>query len=81
MSPIRDMGRDMAARESGVDLGEGRVVGVAAGVAFGKLALANPDLVERLRRNAPLNEADKASFYGGDARGYTDYPTLAEVDA
>ena len=55
--------------------------GRADAVAFGKLALANPDLVERLRRNAPLNEADKASFYGGDARGYTDYPTLAEVDA
>lgn len=55
--------------------------GRADAVAFGKLALANPDLAERLRRNAPLNEPDKATFYGGDARGYTDYPTLAEVDA
>jgi N-ethylmaleimide reductase len=45
-------------------------------IAFGKLFLANPDLVERLRRNAPLNEPDEATFYGGDAKGYTDYPFL-----
>jgi N-ethylmaleimide reductase len=45
-------------------------------VAFGKLYVANPDLVERLRTNAPLNEADRATFYGGDAKGYTDYPFL-----
>jgi N-ethylmaleimide reductase len=55
--------------------------GRADAVAFGKLALANPDLVERLRRNAPLNDPDKATFYGGDEQGYTDYPTLAEVEA
>ncbi|MDB5872734.1 MAG: putative flavoprotein NADH-dependent oxidoreductase [Ramlibacter sp.] len=46
-------------------------------VAFGKLFIANPDLVERLRRNAPLNTPDKATFYGGGAQGYTDYPLLA----
>ncbi|MEP6790691.1 MAG: alkene reductase, partial [Ramlibacter sp.] len=46
-------------------------------VAFGKPYLANPDLVERLRRGAPLNAPDKATFYGGGARGYTDYPALA----
>ena len=46
-------------------------------IAFGKLFLANPDLVERLKRGAPLNTPDKATFYGGDAKGYTDYPTLA----
>ncbi len=45
-------------------------------IAFGVPFLANPDLVERLRRNAPLNTPDKASFYGGDAHGYTDYPAL-----
>jgi N-ethylmaleimide reductase len=45
-------------------------------IAFGKLFLANPDLVERLRRNGPLNEPDEATFYGGDATGYTDYPFL-----
>jgi N-ethylmaleimide reductase len=45
-------------------------------IAFGKPFLANPDLVERLKRGAPLNEPDKATFYGGTAKGYTDYPTL-----
>ena len=45
-------------------------------VAFGKPYIANPDLVERLRVNAPWNEADKTTFYGGGAKGYTDYPTL-----
>ena len=39
-------------------------------------ALANPDLLERLKKNAPLNEADRKTFYGGGAHGYTDYPTL-----
>ena len=46
-------------------------------VAFGKLFIANPDLVERFRRGAPLNEPDSKTFYGGDERGYTDYPALA----
>jgi N-ethylmaleimide reductase len=46
-------------------------------VAFGQLFISNPDLVERLRRNAPLAKADQATFYGGDAKGYTDYPALA----
>jgi N-ethylmaleimide reductase len=45
-------------------------------VAFGKPFIANPDLVRRLRENAPLNVPDKATFYGGGAKGYTDYPTL-----
>ena len=45
-------------------------------VAFGKPFIANPDLVERLRTNARLNEPDKTTFYGGGAKGYTDYPTL-----
>ncbi len=45
-------------------------------VAFAKPFIANPDLVRRLREDAPLNEADKATFYGGGAKGYTDYPTL-----
>lgn len=45
-------------------------------IAFGKAFIANPDLVERLRRNAPLNALDTATLYGGDAHGYTDYPCL-----
>jgi N-ethylmaleimide reductase len=53
------------------------VVNGADLVAFGKPYIANPDLVERLRRNAPLNTPDKTTFYGGGAKGYTDYPALA----
>lgn len=45
-------------------------------VAFGKPFIANPDLVRRLREDAPLNVPDRATFYGGGAAGYTDYPTL-----
>jgi N-ethylmaleimide reductase len=50
--------------------------GAADLIAFGKPFIANPDLVERLKKGAPLNEPDKATFYGGGAKGYTDYPTL-----
>ena len=50
-------------------------------IAFGKLYIANPDLVERLQRGAPLNAPDKATFYGGGAKGYTDYPALSEAMA
>jgi N-ethylmaleimide reductase len=45
-------------------------------VAFGRPFIANPDLVARFRLNAPLNEPDRATFYGGGAEGYTDYPLL-----
>ena len=46
-------------------------------IAFGKPFISNPDLVERLRRNAPLNPLQQETLYGGDAHGYTDYPALA----
>jgi N-ethylmaleimide reductase len=46
-------------------------------IAFGKPFISNPDLVERLRRDAPLNPPQQETFYGGDAHGYTDYPALA----
>ena len=52
---------------------------VAAGadlVSFGRPFIANPDLVERLRRNGPYNEGNRATYYGGGEAGYTDYPTL-----
>ncbi len=51
----------------------------AAAVAFGVPYLANPDLLERFRRNAPLNTPDASTFYGGGERGYTDYPALERV--
>jgi N-ethylmaleimide reductase len=46
-------------------------------VSFGALFLANPDLPNRFAKNAPLNTPDPSTFYGGDAKGYTDYPALA----
>jgi N-ethylmaleimide reductase len=49
---------------------------VADLVAFGQLFIANPDLPERFRLNAPLNTPDKQTFYGGDAHGYIDYPAM-----
>ena len=45
-------------------------------VAFGVPFLANPDLPARLKAGAALNKPDKSTFYGGGAKGYTDYPTL-----
>jgi 2,4-dienoyl-CoA reductase-like NADH-dependent reductase (Old Yellow Enzyme family) len=55
--------------------------GVADAVAFGKLIIANPDLVARFAANAPLNPWNAATFYGADAEGYTDYPALEGVPA
>ena len=49
-------------------------------VAFGRAFLANPDLVERLRIGAPLNEVLWDHAFGGTAKGYTDYPTLGDDD-
>ena len=46
-------------------------------VAFGVAFLANPDLPARFAKNAPLNTPDQNTFYGGDEKGYTDYPFLA----
>ncbi|MGQ3890813.1 alkene reductase [Legionella sp. CNM-4043-24] len=51
--------------------------GYADLVAFGRPFIANPDLVERFRRNAALNPFESRGLYGGGAEGYTDYPTLA----
>jgi N-ethylmaleimide reductase len=47
-------------------------------IAFGRKFLANPDLPERFRSGAPLNAEDPTTFYGGGAKGYTDYPTLTQ---
>ncbi|NNU41976.1 hypothetical protein HK415_00580 [Ramlibacter sp. B156] len=46
-------------------------------VTFGRPFIANPDLVERLRQDAPLNAVDFSTLYGGGASGYTDYPALS----
>ena len=49
-------------------------------IAFGRPFISNPDLVERLRVDAPLTEGDRATYYGGGAKGYTDYPTLQAAE-
>lgn len=64
-------GYDPALAEQAVQSGRADLV------AFGKPFIANPDLVERLRLHAPLSLPDPATFYGGGAKGYTDYPALA----
>ena len=57
---------------------------VASGLAdlesYGQMVLANPDFVERLKVDAPMNAADPNTFFGGSERGYTDYPTLGEAE-
>ncbi|WP_448202610.1 alkene reductase [Azospirillum sp. sgz302134] len=55
--------------------------GAADAVSFGEPFISNPDLPERFRRGAELTEPDRGSYYGGDAKGYTDYPALEPVDA
>lgn len=49
----------------------------ADAVAFGRLFISNPDLVQRLKANAPLAEADPNTFYAPGPQGYTDYPEMA----
>ncbi|CNI00675.1 alkene reductase [Yersinia vastinensis] len=85
--PYSDAFRDaVRARFNGVIVGAGAYTaekaenliekGFIDAVAFGRSYIANPDLVARLQQNAPLNEPDGETFYGGGAKGYTDYPTL-----
>ncbi|EPF2603971.1 TPA: alkene reductase [Yersinia enterocolitica] len=85
--PYSDAFRDaVRARFKGVIIGAGAYTaekaesliekGFIDAVAFGRSYISNPDLVERLQQNAPLNEPDGETFYGGGAKGYTDYPKL-----
>ncbi|MFA3761190.1 alkene reductase [Yersinia sp. 2466 StPb PI] len=85
--PYSDAFRDaVRAKFKGVIVGAGAYTaekaeelidkGFIDAVAFGRSYISNPDLVTRLRQQAPLNEPDGDTFYGGGAKGYTDYPTL-----
>jgi N-ethylmaleimide reductase len=58
-------------------LGDDLKSGLADVLPIGRWVLANPDFIDRYRKRAPLNEADRATFSGGGAKGYTDYPRLA----
>jgi N-ethylmaleimide reductase len=51
----------------------------ADAIAFGRLFIANPDLVERIRGNHPLNAFDRSTFYGGAEHGYTDYKSFGDA--
>lgn len=53
--------------------------GIAKMISFGVPFIANPDLPKRFELNAPLNQPDRATFYGGNEKGYTDYPNLDRV--
>ena len=63
-------GYDRARAESALEEGHADLI------AFARSFLANPDLVARLKANAPLNEVDMATFYTPGSKGYTDYPTM-----
>ena len=52
-----------------------------AAIAFGRLFIFNPDLVSRIQTHTALNAYDRKTFYGDDAHGYTDYPTLDAAPA
>ena len=56
---------------------EARAKNLADLICFGRPFISNPDLVERLRSGAPLAKPDQNTFYAGEAKGYTDYPSLA----
>ena len=68
---IRNNGYDFASGQEAVKSG------AADAIAFGRLLLANPDLVERFRRGAALNQPDYDRLYTGEEKGYVDYPALA----
>jgi len=59
------------------EIGADVASGLAEVEAYGQMVLANPDFVTRLKTNAPINAADRNTFFGGGAAGYIDYPALA----
>jgi N-ethylmaleimide reductase len=82
MSPARELYKGNLIGNMGYSFDEATTAvadGQLDAVAFGVPFLANPDLVERFRSGAALNEPDQSTFYGGGAEGYTDYPSLAEA--
>jgi N-ethylmaleimide reductase len=50
--------------------------GIAEAIAFGRFFISNPDLPDRIKAGIKLNPYDRATFYGGTAKGYTDYPFM-----
>ena len=64
--------------------GEAAEAAIAAGhvdaIAFGRIFISNPDLPRRLREGLPLTPYNRATFYGGEEAGYTDYPVYGELE-
>lgn len=54
--------------------------GIAKIITYGTLFLSNPDLPKRFELNGAFNEPDRATMYGGEEKGYTDYPSLDQVN-
>ena len=79
----RDRASDGPAHRNQASIHDAHVAGCkeARDSVQGQMTLANPDFAERLKTNAPLNEADRNGFFGGTAQGYIDYPTLSEAGA
>ncbi|ROC65064.1 alkene reductase [Klebsiella quasipneumoniae] len=57
-------------------IGQDVTSGLADIESYGVMVLANPDFVERLKQNAPMNDAHREGFFGGDEKLYTDYPRM-----
>ena len=55
--------------------------GHADAIAFGRIFISNPDLPQRLQHGFPLTPYNRATFYGGEAAGYTDYPVYSELES
>jgi N-ethylmaleimide reductase len=76
---LQRMYKDVYITNGGYDRDRAEVVlkaGEADLVSFGRLFLTNPDLPKRFEKGGPFNKPDPSTFYGGDERGYTDYPFL-----
>ncbi|WP_345971279.1 alkene reductase [Sulfurimonas sp. HSL1-6] len=79
LAALRDAYKGVLITCGGYDKAKGNAViagGLADAVAYGLLYIANPDLPERFKADAPLNEPDPDTFYTQDEKGYLDYPTL-----
>jgi N-ethylmaleimide reductase len=69
---IANMAYDKASGEAELEKGTAKLI------SFGTLFLANPDLPRRFELDAPLNQPDRATMFGGGEHGYTDYPFLQD---
>jgi N-ethylmaleimide reductase len=82
LTPVREHYQGVLVANTGYSPSEAEAAitaGAVDAVAFGTAFLANPDLPERIRRGAPLQTPDPATFYSPGPVGYTDYPSLPGI--